>query len=240
VAAWMHAHRLQSWPVDRWVDALALLLISELLYYAYHRTAHRVRWFWASHLVHHSPRQLSLATALRLGWTGPLTGGGLFFTPLLALGFEPKAVVAMLAINLAWQFPLHCTALPRLGPLEWVLNTPAHHRVHHASNPSCLDGNYGGILIVYDRLFGSFKAAPAGEPLRYGLTEPLATDNPLRFGVHGWVTLVRDLRRARGWRAAWRVLTGPPGAPAPAAPGPDPAGPRQAVAVQAETTGRVR
>ena len=169
-------------------------------------------WFWANHSVHHSPNDLTLATALRLGWTGKLTGTALFFAPLVWLGFPPVAVVATLAANLLYQFWLHAPWMPRLGPLEWVLNTPAHHKVHHASNPEYLDRNYGGVLIVFDRMFGTFAQERGDVRLRYGLTTPLLTHNPLRIAFHEWANLGRDLWRAKGWRAKISALFGPPGA----------------------------
>ncbi|WP_234192721.1 sterol desaturase family protein [Pseudacidovorax sp. NFM-22] len=208
--AW--THRLTTLPLSTPAAFVLLFLGQELCYYAYHRAAHRVRWFWATHAVHHSPNELTLAAALRLGWTGKLTGTTLFFTPLVWLGFSPTAVMATLAANLLYQFWLHAPWLPRLGPLEWVLNTPTHHKVHHASNPEYLDCNYGGVLIVFDRLFGTFVDLRADLPPRYGLTTPLHTHNPLRIAFHEWARLAQDLRRARGLKQRLRVLFGPPGA----------------------------
>ncbi len=207
---WAHQHRIATLALDAsWQWAL-LFLADELAYYAYHRATHRVRWLWASHAVHHSPNELTLATALRLGWTGKLAGHAAFFAPLLWLGFSPLAVAGTLAANLLYQFWLHTTWIPRLGPLEWVLNTPSHHRVHHASNPEYLDCNYGGVLIVFDRLFGTFVAERPDLPPRCGLVTPLTTYNPLRIAMHEWARLASDLRRARSVPAALRVVFGPP------------------------------
>jgi sterol desaturase/sphingolipid hydroxylase (fatty acid hydroxylase superfamily) len=210
VLAWAFAHRLQTLSLAT-PAAFALLFVGqELFYYGYHRAAHRVRWFWATHAVHHSPNELTLAAALRLGWTGKLTGSALFFAPLVWIGFPPTAVLATLAANLLYQFWLHAPWMPRLGPLEWVLNTPTHHKVHHASNPEYLDCNYGGVLIVFDRLFGTFVELRDDVPPRYGLTTPLHSHNPLRIALHGWIALARDLLAARGWRARLRTIFGPP------------------------------
>ena len=210
VLAWTYAHRIGSLDLST-PAAIALLFIGqEFFYYGYHRCAHRVRWFWATHCVHHTPNQLTLAAALRLGWTGKLTGTGIFFAPLVWLGCPPLAVLAVVAANLLYQFWLHAPWIPKLGPLEWVLNTPSHHRVHHASNPEYLDCNYGGVLIVFDRLFGSFAAERDDVVIRYGLTEPLTTNNPIRIALHGWADLARDLMAATGWRARLRTLLGPP------------------------------
>jgi sterol desaturase/sphingolipid hydroxylase (fatty acid hydroxylase superfamily) len=210
VLAWAYSHRIATLDVSA-PAAFALLFVSqEFCYYWYHRSAHRVRWFWATHAVHHSPNELTLAAALRLGWTGKLSGTGLFFAPLVWLGFPPLAVLATVAANLLYQFWLHATWIPRLGPLEWVFNTPSHHRVHHASNPEYLDCNYGGVLIVFDRLFGTFVAEREDIVIRYGLTRPLTTHNPLRIAFHEWINLLHDLRAAPGWRARGRALLGPP------------------------------
>jgi sterol desaturase/sphingolipid hydroxylase (fatty acid hydroxylase superfamily) len=212
VLAWAHAHRVQTLALDT-PAAIALLFVGqEFCYYGYHRAAHRVGWFWATHCVHHSPNELTLAAALRLGWSGKVTGTTLFFAPLVWLGFPPLAVVATLGANLLYQFWLHAPWLPRLGPLEWILNTPTHHKVHHASNPEYLDCNYGGVLIVFDRLFGTFVDLRDDVPPRYGLTTPLPSHNPLRIALHGWLALARDLQAARGAGAVLRVLFGPPGA----------------------------
>jgi len=207
---WAHLHRLGDVALSTPVALAGLFIGQEFFYYGYHRCAHRVRWFWATHCVHHSPNQLSLATALRLGWTGKLTGSALFFTPLVWLGFAPQAVLGVVALNLLYQFWLHATWIPKLGPLEWVFNTPSHHRVHHGANPEYLDCNYGGVLIIFDRLFGTCVDERDDIAVRYGLTTPLLSHNPLRIAFHGWQALARDLWRARGWRQRGRVLWGPP------------------------------
>lgn len=208
-------HRIASVEPNTPVRLAGLFLGGELAYYAYHRASHRVRWFWATHAVHHSSNQLTLASALRLGWTVRVSGGALFFAPLVWLGYAPSAVVTVLLLSLAYQFGLHTTWVPRLGPLEWVFNTPSHHRVHHGSNPEYLDCNYGGVLIVFDRLFGSFVAERADLPPRYGLVRPLHSRNPLKVAFHEWLNLARDLRRTPDGRTRMAVLFGPPPSPSP-------------------------
>jgi sterol desaturase/sphingolipid hydroxylase (fatty acid hydroxylase superfamily) len=207
---WAHAHRLTTVAVDSAGLILLLFIGEEFCYYVQHRCAHRVRWFWASHAVHHSPNELTLAGALRLGWTAKASGTAVFFAPLVWIGFPPSAVLGMLAVNLLFQFGLHATWIPKLGPLEWVFNTPSHHRVHHASNTEYLDCNYGGVLIVFDRLFGSFVAERDDVVPRYGLTQPLHSHNPLRIALHGWIALARDLRAARSIRTRLAALFGAP------------------------------
>ena len=206
-------HRLTTLALDTASTFLLLFLSQELCYYAYHRTAHRVRWFWATHSVHHSPNQLTLAASVRLGVSGKLTGTSLFFAPLVWLGFAPQAVFGVLALNLLYQFWIHAAWVPRLwAPIEWLFNTPSHHRVHHASNPEYLDCNYGGVLILFDRMFGSFVAERDDIVPRYGLTTQLHSYNPLRVAFHEWLNLARDLVDAPGWRVRALAVWGPPGA----------------------------
>lgn len=204
--SWAWVHRLTTLDLSTGGQWVGLFLLSEAAYYGFHR----VRWFWASHAVHHSSPQLTLAAALRLGWLGKLSGSTVFFVPLVWLGFSPAAVLGVLSLNLLYQFWLHAEWLPRLGPLEWVLNTPSHHRVHHACNPRYIDRNYGGVLIVFDRLFGTFQAEQAEEPPRYGLAGRPRIDNPIRLGLSEWQRLGRDLWAATGWRQRLAVLVGPP------------------------------
>jgi sterol desaturase/sphingolipid hydroxylase (fatty acid hydroxylase superfamily) len=206
----LYQHRLLDVALTSAWSWLALFLGVEFLYYWFHVASHRVRWLWATHAVHHSATRFNLSAAIRLGWTGQLTGAFVFFLPLAWIGFHPLAIAFVIGLGLLYQFFLH-TALPvSLGPLEWVLNTPNHHRVHHASNEACLDRNYGSVLIVFDRLFGTFAAAPAGAPLRFGVKGRMASNNPFRIALGEWVYLLRDFARARGFVQRLRVLVGPP------------------------------
>jgi len=137
------------WRRTAMANVLILFIGLEFFYYWFHRSSHTVRWFWNSHSVHHSPNQLNLAAAYRLGWLGKPTGATIFFTPLAFLGFEPAVVLAALLLNLMYQFWIHAPWIPKLGWLEYVLNTPSAHRVHHARNVEYLDANYGGVLILF-------------------------------------------------------------------------------------------
>jgi sterol desaturase/sphingolipid hydroxylase (fatty acid hydroxylase superfamily) len=207
---WAVTHRVATFPLDGPL-ALALLFFGqEFCYYWYHRAAHRVRWFWCTHAIHHSPNQLNLSAAYRFGWTGKLTGTTLFFVPLMWLGFHPKLVLQALTFNLLYQFWLHTTWIPKLGWLEGIVNTPSAHRVHHGSNPEYIDCNYGGVLMVFDRLFGSYRAERDDVPVRYGLIEPLTTHNPLKIEFNEWGKLAGDLLRARSLHAVWGALFLPP------------------------------
>ncbi|QYE36228.1 sterol desaturase family protein [Polymorphobacter sp. PAMC 29334] len=198
-------------PVTWWAGVLCFVL-DDLLYYAFHRSAHRVRWFWASHVIHHSSQHYNLTTALRQTWTGFLSLSFAFRLPLLLIGFDVRLVLFVAAINLIYQFWVHTESVRRLPfGLEYVLNSPSHHRVHHGSNPRYLDRNYAGVFIVWDRMFGTFEAEHDDEPVRYGLVHNIATFNPLRTATHEWIAIARDLRAAKTWRGRWMTVAGPPG-----------------------------
>jgi len=187
---------------------LAVLVADDFAYYWFHRIHHEVRLFWASHVTHHSSRRYNLSTALRQSWTSPITAVP-FYLPLAWLGFEPVLIMTAQSINLLYQFWIHTELIDRLGPLEWVLNTPSHHRVHHGANVAYLDRNYGGMLIVWDRLFGTFE--PEAEPVRFGLTKNIASYNPVYIAFHEWAAIARDAWRAADWRSAWGYIFAPPG-----------------------------
>ena len=190
---------------------IGLFLLVEFVYYWHHRASHTVRWLWATHSVHHSPTRFNLTAGIRLGWTAGISGHFLFYVPLALIGFHPLAIAAILGANLGYQFFIHSELVPRLGPLEWILNTPTHHSVHHASNEECLDKNFGGTLIVFDRLFGTFAAPPKEEPLRYGLVDREPSHNPVNILFGEWSSMIRDLRNSDSGFAGWMViLLGPP------------------------------
>ena len=208
---WFYEHRLVTLPMDHWSGWLACFLGQELCYYTYHRAAHRIRWFWCTHAIHHSSNDLNLSAAYRFGWTGRISGTLLFFMLTPLFGMPPKVVLILLSLNLLYQFWVHTTWIPRLGPLEWIFNTPSAHRVHHASNLEYLDGNYGGVLIIFDRLFGTYIAERPDVPCRYGLVKPVTTYNLLTIEFMHWQALWSDLRQATSWREACSYLLKPPG-----------------------------
>ncbi|HEY9067744.1 MAG TPA: sterol desaturase family protein, partial [Burkholderiaceae bacterium] len=208
---WFWQHRLWTLPMDHWSGWAACFIGQEFCYYGYHRAAHRVRWFWCTHAIHHSPNQLNLSAAYRFGWTGRLTGTLAFFMLAPLLGMPPRIVLMLLSLNLLFQFWIHATWIPRLGPLEWVLNTPSAHRVHHASNLEYLDGNYGGVLIVFDRLFGTYIAERPDAPCRFGLVKPMTSYNLFVIEFDQWRGLWRDLRSAKSLGEFVGYLVKPPG-----------------------------
>ncbi|MBW5485610.1 sterol desaturase family protein, partial [Streptomyces bambusae] len=200
-----------------WWTVPLMLLAQDFFYYWQHRGHHVVRILWASHVVHHSSRKFNLTTALRQPWTSATSWP--FYLPMIALGVHPAAVAFCSSVSLVYQFWIHTErigTLPR--PVEYVFNTPSHHRVHHASQGGYLDRNFGGILILWDRMFGSW-VAETDRPV-YGLTKNIATYNPLRVATHEYASIARDVRAATGWRErAGRLLRGPGWQPGPAAAG---------------------
>ncbi|BCJ71287.1 C-5 sterol desaturase [Catellatospora sp. IY07-71] len=192
--------------------ALPLFLIAQdFCYYWSHRGHHVIRLLWASHVVHHSSRAFNLSTALRQSWTG--FTGFMFYLPLVAVGVDPLIVGFCGGINLLYQFWIHTERIDRMWrPFEFVFNTPSHHRVHHASQGSYLDRNYGGILIIWDRMFGSF--APETVRPVYGLTKNIETHNPLRVAYHEYAAILRDLRHRRVTQWPATLLRGPGWSPA--------------------------
>jgi sterol desaturase/sphingolipid hydroxylase (fatty acid hydroxylase superfamily) len=204
-------HRIHTVTTNTALTIFLLFIGQEFCYYWYHRIAHTVRFFWANHAVHHSPNQLTLSSAYRLGWLTKLTGSAIFFTPLSFLGVKPEVVLAVLSINLLYQFWLHATWIPKLGWLEYVFNTPSAHRVHHASNEMYLDANFGGVLIVFDRLFGTYVAEHKDEPCRYGLTTPTTSHNPVVVELEHWASLAKDVFNAKRVSDAVGFVLRPPG-----------------------------
>lgn len=186
---------------------MAAFVADDFAYYWFHRMHHEVRLFWASHVTHHSSQRYNLTTALRQSWT-PMTGLP-FYAALPLLGFDPLMLVTVHSINLLYQFWIHTETIDRLGPLEAVFNTPSHHRVHHASNPIYLDRNYGGILILWDRLFGTFE--PEREKPIYGLTKNITTYNPLSIAFHEAIAVFRDALRPNPLSVRLGYLLNPPG-----------------------------
>jgi sterol desaturase/sphingolipid hydroxylase (fatty acid hydroxylase superfamily) len=208
VFTWAHAYALFDVPTTAWWAWAILIPAEDFCYYWFHRAGHEVRLFWAAHENHHSSRCYNFSTALRQSWTTPFTGP-IFWLPLAFIGFDPVMILTAQGISLLYQFLLHTEVVDRLGPLEWVMNTPSHHRVHHGRNIRYLDRNYAGIFIVWDRMFGSFE--PEGEPVDYGLTTNIETFNPVRVAFHEWSNMLGQARAATSAREVAGRLFGPPG-----------------------------
>jgi sterol desaturase/sphingolipid hydroxylase (fatty acid hydroxylase superfamily) len=210
--AFTAVHRFAIFQIGSQWWAWGLLFFAEdFTYYVFHRTSHECRLFWASHVVHHSSQRYNLGTALRQTWTGSFMSF-VFWLWLPLVGFEPLMVMTMQAISLLYQFWIHTEFIHSLGPLELVFNTPSHHRVHHASNGRYIDRNHAGVLIVWDRLFGTFEPEDMSDRPVYGLTTNISTYNPFRIAFHEWIDIGRDLRRAPTLRRKIGAIFGRPDA----------------------------
>ncbi len=207
---WVYEHRLFDIPFTAWWAWVAVFLLEDLIYYVFHRLSHERRVWWAAHVNHHSSQHYNLSTALRQTWTGGLAGTWLLWLPLAFLGFPPAMIAIQKGVSLVYQFWIHTETIGRMPRwFEAVLNTPSHHRVHHARNPRYLDANYAGILIVWDRLFGTFVPEAVEEKPRYGLVHNLGDFNLLRAAFHEWAAMARDV--VRHPRHALGYVFGPPG-----------------------------
>jgi hypothetical protein len=201
--AWVWEHgRLATLDASSpWTWVLCFLGV-DFFYYWFHRVSHVSNLPWGAHIVHHQSEEFNLSVALRQSAFQPLFSF-VFYLPLALAGFPPLVFLACSSFDTLYQFWIHTRTIGKLGPLEWVLNTPSHHRVHHGRDPIYIDKNYAGTLIVWDRLFGTFQEEIA-EP-DYGITKPLRSWNPLWANVHHWVDLVRASRRAPSWREVARL-----------------------------------
>jgi sterol desaturase/sphingolipid hydroxylase (fatty acid hydroxylase superfamily) len=209
VFAFAYEHRVADLgQPSRWWSWLVLLFAEDCCYYWFHRIHHEVRLLWAAHVNHHSSEHYNLSTALRQTLLTPFTSP-VFWVPLALLGFPPWMILTAQAWSLLYQFWLHTEAIPSLGPLEWILNTPSHHRVHHGAQVQYLDRNHAGIFILWDRLFGTFE--PEGERVLYGLTKNIRSFNLIQIGFHELVAIWVDVRRAPTLRAKLGYVFAPPG-----------------------------
>jgi sterol desaturase/sphingolipid hydroxylase (fatty acid hydroxylase superfamily) len=207
-----YAHRAFDLGWSAWVF-VACFVLDDFRFYWTHRLQHRSRWFWAIHVVHHSSQHFNLSTALRQPWTGFFGFFFLFATPMAFLGIHPAIIGFCASLNLVYQFWIHTESVGRLHPwIEAVMNTPSHHRVHHARNPRYLDANYAGTFIIWDKLFGTFVPELDRDPPQYGLVKNLGTFNPLRIAAHEWVGIWHDAAQ-RGLTLTQRFLYAfaPPG-----------------------------
>ena len=198
-----------AWSVPA---VVACFVLDDLRYYWWHRSAHRIRWFWAEHVAHHSSQHYNLSTALRQPWAGFLTPGFIFSAPLLLLGFPVAMIGTVAGVNLVYQFWIHTETVGKMPRwFEAVMNTPSHHRVHHATNARYLDSNYAGVFIVWDRMFGTFVPEDENEKPHYGIAKNLATFNPFKVAFHEFVGLGKDLAGSRSLREVMGYIFAPPG-----------------------------
>ena len=212
VVLWVFQYRLFTIPMTAWWAWVAVFFLEDLIYYWFHRLSHERRFWWASHVNHHTSQHYNLATALRQTWTGGVAGTWLLWLPMIFLGFPPAMVAIQKGISLVYQYWIHTEAIRRFPRwFEAVFNTPSHHRVHHARNPRYLDANYAGILIIWDRMFGTYIPERDDEPCRYGVVHNLGDFNILRVAFHEWLAIGKDLAGSRSIREVFGYLFGPPG-----------------------------
>ena len=178
-----------------WWSWILLLFVEDFVYYWFHRTSHQSRFFWASHVVHHSSQNYNLSTALRQTWSGSFVSF-VFWLPLPLLGFHPVMIIMQMSISLLYQYWIHTEMITKLPKwFEFIFNTPSHHRVHHATNPQYLDRNHAGIFIIWDRIFGTFE--PEVEKPVYGLTSNIHTFNPIKVAFHEWIGMLTDVFKSK-------------------------------------------
>ena len=209
VYLWIYQHRIFDLQPVWWVFLL-LFFADDFSFYLHHRACHGMRLFWAAHVNHHSSVNYNLAVALRQSW-GELFHKYIWWLWLPLLGFHPIWIFTMMSISLIYQYLLHTELVKKLGPFEWIFNTPSHHRVHHASNVRYLDKNHAGILIIWDRMFGTFLEEKDVEKVIYGITTNIHTYNPLQIATHEYRALWKDVKRAPGFVNKVKYLIMPPG-----------------------------
>ena len=208
LAAYATAYQFRLFEMgDSLLSYFCLFIALDFCFYWYHRTHHEVRILWAAHVNHHSSQHYNLSTALRQSWTSVFSHW-VFMLPLAFAGWRPDQILLMGLLNLIYQYWIHTESIDRMGILEWVLMTPSHHRVHHGSNAHYLDKNYGGLLIVWDRMFGTFQEED--EKVQYGLTKNITSFNPIVIAYHEHAAIIRDMWNAKDWREALRAFFASP------------------------------
>ncbi len=209
---WAMQYQIISLPITI-TTVVICFIANDLRFYVHHRLAHRVRWPWAMHVVHHSSQHYNYSVALRQAWTKHFSGMLLLYVPLVIIGFNPAVILFVALVNSSYQFLLHTETIGKLPRwFEFFFNTPSHHRVHHANNPQYLDANYGGTLIIWDRLFGTFAEEDLEDRPVYGLVKNLDTFNPIKIAFHEYWGIVQDqLQKGLTLKDRALYLLAPPG-----------------------------
>ena len=190
-----------------WAIWVLTFVIIDLVFYIYHRISHRVNFLWAIHMSHHSSEEMNFAVSFRQAWFGPISKIP-FFMVMPLLGFDPTMIAVAGVISTLWGIVGHTQIIGKLGPLEWIFNTPSHHRVHHGSNAEYIDKNYGNLLIIWDRLFGTFELEK--DQVKYGLVNNVNTYNPTKITIMGWQEIFKNIKNAPSVSEALYFLFGPP------------------------------
>lgn len=190
-----------------WLFWLLTFVVIDLVFYIYHRMSHRIRFLWAIHLSHHSSEEMNFAVSFRQAWFGPISKIP-FFMVLPLLGFDPTIIAAAGVMSTLWGIVGHTQIVGRLGFVEWIFNTPSHHRVHHGSNKQYIDKNYGNLLIIWDKMFGTFE--PEKEKVKFGLVNNVNTFNPTKITFMAWSSMIEDIKNKQSLSEVLRIIFGPP------------------------------
>ena len=190
-----------------WALWILTFVMIDFVFYFYHRISHRVNFLWAIHMSHHSSEEMNFAVSFRQAWFGPVSKIPFFMT-LPLLGFDPTIIAVAGVISTLWGIVGHTQIIGNLGPLEWIFNTPSHHRVHHGANPQYIDKNYGNLFIIWDRIFGTFE--PEDEPVKFGLVRNVNTFNPTKITFMGWIEIFNNIKGSKNFNEALYYFFGPP------------------------------
>jgi len=190
-----------------WLFWILTFVVIDLVFYIYHRMSHRIRFLWAIHLSHHSSEEMNFAVSFRQAWFGPVSKIP-FFMLLPMLGFDPTIIAAAGVISTLWGIVGHTQIIGKLGFIEWFFNTPSHHRVHHGSNKQYIDKNYGNLLIIWDRMFGTFE--PEEEPVKFGLVNNVNTYNPAKITFMAWSSMIDDIKKKKNLSEMLSTIMEPP------------------------------
>ena len=193
--------------IPLWAMWLMTFILIDLVFYIYHRFSHRVRFLWAIHMSHHSSEEMNFAVSMRQAWLGPISKIP-FFIVLPILGLDPTIIAVAGVISTLWGVVGHTQIVGKLGLLEWIFNTPSHHRVHHGANAEYIDKNYGNLLIIWDRIFGTFE--PEKAKVKYGLVNNVNTFNPIKITFMGWQSMMLDIKKSKNYKEVFSIIFGPP------------------------------
>ena len=204
---WLHQFALFDISMNFTTVFIAFLL-QDFLYYWFHKASHHIHWLWAAHVVHHSSTKMNFSTAFRQSLMYPIAGMWIFWMPMIVVGFEPTIVFTVVALNLAYQFFVHTQIVNKLGWLEKIFNTPSHHRVHHSTNKAYLDRNFAGVLIIWDKIFGTYveESDEIHGACRYGIIGQIDSNNPFYISFHQWIYMFKEAYKAQGLKAKWQAL----------------------------------
>ena len=193
--------------IPLWAMWILTFFLIDLVFYIYHRISHKSRFLWAIHMSHHSSEEMNFAVSFRQAWLGPLSKIP-FFIILPLIGLDPTIIAVAGVISTLWGIFGHTQVIKKLGPLEWIFNTPSHHRVHHGANEQYIDKNYGNLFIIWDRMFGTFELEK--ERVRYGLVKNVNTFNPIKITLMEWNSILKDLNKASNIKESFNIFFGPP------------------------------